>query len=159
MRLTASLLLLGIVWFLVAVWDASTLSWIPRAALYFIDVPQFLYVALSATGVAVILHTWRAVLSGAAMSLGMAPHAEKEDMVKGGRAIESMGRVALWSGAVVSLTEVVISAHNAASMAGFLPALGVSALGALYGLMIRVACGLGVQVIKVRLGPFVFYTE
>jgi hypothetical protein len=93
------------------------------------------------------------------MALGRVADDEREALVKGARALQFLGQTALWSGAVVSLIEVVISAHNAASMTGFLAALGVSALGVLYGLLLRIACGVGVQLIKVRLGPFVYYAE
>jgi hypothetical protein len=159
MRLAASLFVLGIAWLVVTVWDAGTLGWTPAALLYFIDTPQFLYVMLPALAVTVIVHSWSTLLSGVAMALGMRPHAEKEDVVQGGRALHFMGHVALWSGAGISLIEAVISAHNAVSLAGFLPALGVSALAVFYGLLIRVGCGLAVQILKMRLGSFVFYSE
>jgi hypothetical protein len=127
--------------------------------LYFIDVPQLLYVLLPALVVTVIVHSWDAMVSGTVIALGFRPHAEKEPIVRGGRALQFLGQATLWGGAVVTLIEAIVSAHNAVSMAGFLPALGVSGLGVLYGLLIRIACGIGVQIIKVRLGPFVYYSE
>jgi hypothetical protein len=164
MKLALSLLIFVLVWLLVAVWDAATLAWSPQTLLYFIDVPQFLYVLLPALGVTAVVHSGRATASGFALALGLARGDEgeaagKEALVKGARAVQFYGQVALWSGVVVTLIEAVISAHNAVSLAGFLPALGVSALGVFYGLLIRVVCGLGVQLIKVRLGPFVYYSE
>lgn len=159
MKLAASLLILALVSLAVVVWDLSTLSWVPHTMLYFIDVPQFLYVLLPALAVTVIVHSGPVLLSGAGLALGLLQGADKESVVKGGRAIQFMGQVAVWLGGMITLIESVISAQNAATISALLPALGVSALGVTYGLAIRIACGFGVQIIKVRLGPFVFYTE
>lgn len=159
MRLAISLLILGAIWILVAVWDAATLAWAPRTLWYFVDVPQMLYVALPALLVTGIVQSWRTTTTGMALALGLLPEAEKAEVVKGGRALRFLGEVAMWGGIAVSLIELIVSAHNAASLAAFLPALGVAALGVFYGLLIRVACELGVQFIKIRLGPFVYYSE
>lgn len=159
MRLAFSLLILGAIWLLVAIWDAATLAWTPRTLWYFIDVPQVLYVVLPALLVTAVVQSWRTTTSGMALALGLVPNADKEEMVKGGRALRFLGQVAMWGGAAVSLIEAIVSAHNAVSLAGFLPALGVAALGVFYGLLVRVACELGVQLIKIRLGPFVYYSE
>ena len=154
-----ALLLLAAAWALVTMWDAGTGAWAPYTVLYFLDLPQSLYVLLPAWLASVVLHGWGVLASGIALALGLRSGAEKDDLVKGGRALLWLGQAALWNGAAVTLIEAVISAHNAASIAEFLPALGVSLLAFFYGLLIRIVCGLGVQVIKVRLGPFVFYSE
>ncbi len=159
MKLAASLLILALVSCAVALWDLSTLSWVPHTILYFIDVPQLLYVLLPALATTAIVHSGSVLLSGALLALGLLPAADKETVVKGGRAIQFLGQTALWLGGIVTLIEAVISAQNAGTVFALLPALGVSALGFTYGLAIRIACGFGVQIIKVRLGPFVFYTE
>jgi hypothetical protein len=159
MKLGLSLIVLGLVWLVAAIWDAATLAWVPYTLLYFIDAVQMLYIGFSAFAVTLILHSPKNVLAGIAMCWGVMTGADKEAVIAAVRAILFLGRAALWSGIVISLVELVVSAHNAASMADFLSALAVSMLAALYGLLIRIVCELGIQIPKVRLGPFVFYGQ
>jgi len=159
MKFLLSLLVLACLGLAVAAWDPATFSWVPQTLWYFVDIPQLLYVSISALSVTLIIHPWRDLTTAVSLVFRARAAAEKERTIEAMRALLFCGQMAWWSGVVVTGTEVVIAAHNSASLAEFVSALGVAALGMLYGLLGRVASELGAQVLKVRLGPFVFYGQ
>lgn len=159
MRLLAAIFVSGLLLLVPMTWDASTGTWAFATILFFVDIPTLVYVLLPALLLTMVVHPSRDLGLGVVVSLGGAPNATQEEMIRGARALNLCGRLGGLSGALVFLIEVTISAHNSISMLAFLPAVGVAALGLLYGVGILFVCSLAVHLIKRRLGDIVYVGE
>lgn len=144
---------------LVAAVDISTGSWFASTILYFIDLPSLGFVLFSSVLVTVIIHPYRDLVTAVALSLGFTAECDKPETIRAARALRFLGRMSLWNGVGISLVQAIVSAQNAASVTGLFAALAVSALAMLYGLIILLVCSAGVQIVKIRLGEFIFYLE
>ena len=159
MKYFAALFLYLLMLLVPATWDASSGTWAPVALLYFIDIPVMLYVLFPALAVTLVVHPWSDLMTGVSVAVGQAPEAEREEIIRGARAVRFLGRMGWITGLLVALVQGIISAHNSVSILMLMPALGVSALGLVYGLALLIVCKIAVQIAKCRLGDFVFYGE